>query len=235
MTTKKERESKLTFFCNQHFVQPAWVFSHIRTPDFLWIRYQSCITNFHPWLRHPCKFNPWPDRSPTINWTSRLWTPGVLPPPKTWSMANKCMKGNRNIRWTKLFKFCHCTLLALYTVLIRMFDGTVSCVTWGLWIMINSLLVGQFYNTTDMMKQQRLTINFMIYLWNRYTVHLLPIFTYNYHFHKLPGRQQALASPMKSCLLLFHEISSHAVRWNLVMQNHRRVQWVCSRAKNSTI
>ena len=79
------------------------------------------------------------------------------------------------------------------------------------------------------------TINFMIYLWNRYTVHLLPIFTYNYHFHKLPGRQQALASPMKSCLLLFHEISSHAVRWNLVMQNRTRVQRVCLRAKNSTI
>ena len=67
----------------------------------------------HPRLRHPCKFNPWPDRSPTINWTSRLWTPGVLPPPKTWSMANKCTKGNRNIRWTKLFKFSHCTLVAL--------------------------------------------------------------------------------------------------------------------------
>ena len=32
---------------------------------------------------------------------------------KNLSMANKCTKGNRNIRWTKLFKFSHCTLVAL--------------------------------------------------------------------------------------------------------------------------
>ena len=203
----KKKGSTLTFCCNQHFVQPAWVFSHIRTPGFLWICYQSCITKFHPWLGHPCKFSPWPDRSPTINWTSRLWTPGVLPPPKTWTMANKCTKGNRNIRWTKLLKFSHCTLVALVhnshqnAWWSRQLRYMVIVVSWStVYLLVSSTTQQTWQNNKD----QQLTS------WSTYATGTLSIFFQYLHTTTISISYQATSSCFP------HEILPLAVPRNFI-------------------
>ena len=163
--------------------------------------------------------------------TLNTWCPATS---KNLSMANKCTKGNRNIRWTKLFKFSHCTLVALVhnshqnAWWSRQLCYMVIVVSWStVYLLVSSTTQQTWQNNKD---QQSTS-------WSTYATGTLSIFFQYLHTTTISISYQATSSCFP------HEILPLAVPRNFISccaMKSRHVQSHDSaasllRAKTSTI